>query len=143
MAYPKRNWVAQKGALKKAAFRSGLEERVASELTALGVVYEYETKKISFVEPAKSRTYTPDYLLPNGIIVETKGYFDSADRTKHLLVKAQHPHLDIRFVFSNSNTKLSKTSNTTYAIWCEKHGFTYAQKSIPLSWLNEPERRGL
>lgn len=144
MAYPKRpTWAAQKGALKKAAFRSGLEARVAAELTAQGVAYEYETKKIPFIEPAKSRTYTPDYLLPNGIIVETKGYFDSDDRTKHILVKAQHPELDIRFVFSNAQQKLNKESKTTYAAWCEKRGFLYATRSIPAEWLLEPARRGL
>lgn len=143
MAWPRRNWVAQKGALKKAAYRSGLEERVSKELDALSYSYEYETKKISFTEPAKSRTYTPDFLLSNGIIVETKGYFDSEDRTKHLLVKAQHPELDIRFVFTNPQTKLNKTSKTSYALWCEKNGFLYATKSIPLSWLKESKRRGL
>ena len=116
---------------------------MAKELATLSCIYEYETKKIPFIEPAKSRTYTPDFLLPNGIIVETKGYFDSADRAKHILVKAQHPHLDIRFVFSNANTKLSKTSLTTYAAWCIKRGFQYATKSIPVSWLSEPARRGL
>lgn len=116
---------------------------MAKELAALSVPYEYETKKIPYTTPPASHTYTPDFLLPNGIIVETKGYFDSSDRTKHILVKAQHPELDIRFVFSNPNTKLSKTSQTTYAMWCEKRGFLYATKSIPRAWLEELPRRGL
>lgn len=62
------------------------------------------------------------------------------DRLKHLEIKAQHPALDIRFVFSNSNQKISKTSKTTYAAWCEKHGFMYADKSIPESWLKESKK---
>jgi hypothetical protein len=143
LAFPKKNWASQKGALKVAAFRSGLEERVAKELAALSIPYEYETKKIPYTTPPAAHTYTPDFILPNGIIVETKGYFDSADRTKHVLVKAQHPELDIRFVFSNANTKLSKTSLTTYAAWCLKRGFLFATKSIPIAWLREPSRRGL
>ena len=59
------------------------------------------------------RTYTPDFELPNGIIIESKGRFVAADRKKHLLVQKQHPELDIRFVFSNSKAKISKGSKTT------------------------------
>ena len=54
------------------------------------------------------RTYTPDFVLPNGIILETKGQFISDDRRKHKLIKQQHPDLDIRFVFTNSKSKLSR-----------------------------------
>ena len=82
-------------------------------------------------------TYTPDILLGNGVIVEVKGYFDSLDRAKHLLIKEQHPDLDIRFVFQKSDKKISKTSNTTYANWCDKHGFMYADGLIPIDWLME------
>ncbi len=91
----------------------------------------------------KPRHYTPDFPLRNGIIVETKGRFVTEDRVKHKLIKEQHPDLDIRFLFSNSRTKLSKGSPTTYGMWCTKHGFDYADKTIPQAWLDEPpeERR--
>lgn len=113
---------------------------MASQLEAAGVSYEYESFKIAFVEPAKKRTYCPDFRLPNGIIVETKGRFLTADRQKHILVKAQHPGLDIRFVFSSSKTKIAKRSATTYADWCEKHGFTYADKAAPEAWIKESKK---
>jgi len=45
--------------------------------------------------------------------------------------------LDIRFVFSNSRNKLNKKSKTTYADWCDKHGFKWADKQIPKSWIDE------
>jgi hypothetical protein len=121
----------------KHGFRSGLEETLASQLTAAGVSFEYEETKIAFTEPAKKRTYTPDFKLPNGIIIESKGRFLTEDRQKHLLVKAQHPHLDIRFVFSNSRSKINKRSATTYADWCQKNGFQYADKTVPKEWLKE------
>lgn len=124
----------------KHGFRSGLEETLAAQLEAAGVSYEYEDLKVNFVEPAKKRTYTPDFKLPNGIIIETKGRFLTEDRQKHLLVKAQHPDLDIRFVFSNSRTKINKRSTTTYADWCLKNGFTFADKTAPESWLTEPNK---
>jgi hypothetical protein len=118
-------------------FRSGLEEFVADSLVQRGVSYQYEELVLRFTRPAKSSRYTPDFVLSNGIIVETKGRFLTADRQKHLLVKAQHPTLDIRFVFSYSKTKISKGSNTTYADWCIKNGFLFADKNIPDAWLEE------
>ena len=124
----------------KHGFRSGLESRVASELDALGIAYEYESFKIPFVQPEKKRTYCPDFKTPNGIIVETKGRLLVEDRQKHIWVKEQHPHLDIRFVFSNSKAKLSPRSPTTYADWCVKNNFKYADKSIPQAWLTEPKK---
>lgn len=119
-------------------YRSGLEVRVAQQLEDLGVNFGYETHVVRYVKPARLAKYTPDLMLPNGIVIETKGRFDTADRQKHLLIKEQHPDLDIRFVFSNPNTRISKQSRTTYAMWCDKHGFTYAKGNIPSDWISEP-----
>ena len=123
------------------AYRSGLEETVAEELKNAGMEYQYERHHIDYSIPASLHHYTPDFVLANGIIVETKGLFDATDRRKHLLIKKQHPDLDIRFVFSNPNTKLYKGSKTTYAEWCYKNGFRYATKVIPLSWLKERKKK--
>ncbi len=119
-------------------FRSGLEGKVSVALDNAGYTYAYEGYRVEYVWPARKSKYTPDFpLLHNGIIVETKGRFLTEDRQKHLLIKEQHPDLDIRFVFSNSKTRISKASQTTYAKWCETHGFLYADKSIPQDWLDE------
>ena len=117
----------------KAGLRSGLEEDNQNHLKDLGVGFEYEKFKIKYV--TREKTYTPDFKLDNGVIVECKGYFKAADRAKHLLVKAQHPTLDIRFVFSNANNKLNKKSKTTYGQWCDRHGFMWAQGLIPKEWV--------
>jgi len=101
---------------------------------------KYESIKIEW-EDLCYRKYTPDFLLPNGIIVETKGLFTVADRRKHLLVQKQHPELDIRFVFASSKRRLSKVSKTTYAEWCEKYNFLYADKKIPEQWTKEPPKK--
>ena len=121
-------------------FRSGLEERIAQALLEKGVSFTYEDQVIHYVQPEKVARYTPDFVLSNGIIIETKGRFLTADRQKHLLVKKQYPELDIRFVFSRSKERISKKSKTTYADWCEKHGFKYADEDIPNSWLTEPRK---
>ncbi|MGL5934576.1 MAG: hypothetical protein ACRCZI_03020, partial [Cetobacterium sp.] len=72
----------------------------------------------------------------NGVIVEAKGEFTAKDRKKHLLIRAQYPQLDIRFVFSNPQSRISKTSRVTYAMWAEKHGFKYSKGTIPSEWLS-------
>lgn len=131
----KARYSAKRAGLKH-GFRSGLEEKVAKALKEQGIDPKYEEEKIVYTVPSRKATYTPDFRLPNGIYVETKGRFVVADRQKHLFIKAQHPELDIRFVFSNSNAKISKTSKTTYAMWCEQHGFKYADKVIPQEWID-------
>lgn len=120
---------------RRLGFRSGLEVKVAKQLEQAGIKVEYETTKIKYKVPESKHTYTADFQLPNGIIVESKGRFVVADRKKHLLIKDQHPHLDIRFVFSNSKAKINKGSKTSYADWCNKNGFKYADKEIPDEWL--------
>ena len=115
------------------AFRSGLEERVADLLVELGVSYEYESKKISYVI---QHTYTPDFVLPNGVILECKGYWDAEDRRKIKKVKEQEPYLDLRMVFQSPYMKINKNSKTTYAKWCEKHDIPWTHfHNIPLEWL--------
>lgn len=121
-------------------WRSGLEEKVANALTEAGVPFTYEQTKVKYIKPASEHQYTPDFVLDNGIIIETKGLFTAIDRQKHMLVKRQHPHLDIRFVFSNSKARLSKASRTTYAMWCVKNGYMYADKMIPEDWIKERRR---
>ena len=120
----------------KYGYRSGLEDRISEQLKSLSVPFKYEEFKIKY-EVHETRTYTPDFELPNGIIVESKGRFVAADRKKHLLVKKQHPELDIRFVFSNSKAKITKGSKTSYGDWCDKNGYIYADKLIPEEWIKE------
>ena len=116
-------------------FRSGLEFKIAKALEEQGYTYEYENLRVKYQR--KPSTYTPDFEIHNGIIIEGKGRFVGVDRAKHLLIQKQHPELDIRFVFSNSKSKLYKGSKQTYGGWCDKHGFLYADKLIPKEWLGE------
>lgn len=118
-------------------YRSGLERQVAHQLQKVGQPFTYEEEIIRFIWPERHARYTPDFLLPCGTFIETKGIFEVKDRQKHLLIRDQHPDADIRFVFSNSNARISKTSTTTYAVWCEKHGYQFADKFIPAEWLKE------
>ena len=133
----KRKSLTKRQVALKYGFRSGLEGNVAEHLTALGIDYQYEPYAIEFVQPEKKRKYTPDFVLPNGIIIETKGRFLPEDRAKQLMIRESNPDLDIRFVFTNSRSKIRKGSKTTYADWCDKNGFMYADKLVPEEWLDE------
>ena len=115
------------------AFRSGLEEKVADLLVDLGVKYEYESTKVSYVI---SHNYTPDFVLPNGVWLETQGYWDSKDRKKIKSVIQQNPDIDLRLVFQAPYNTISKKSKTTYASWCEKNNIKWCSFSnIPITWL--------
>lgn len=120
---------------KRKKYRSSLEDHIIAQLNEQGVSFTYESIKIKYQK--KPSTYTPDIVLANGIIVEIKGYFDAEDRSKHLLIKEQHPELDIRFVFQSAKKKIHKASSTTYGDWAEKHGFIYDEKEIPIKWTRE------
>lgn len=119
-------------------YRSALERSLGGQLARHPVEFEYETLVVPYEQPAKARRYTPDFILPNGIIIEAKGHLQTADRQKHLMVRDSNPDLDIRFVFSRSTNRISKRSKTTYAAWCRSKGFLFADKVIPAKWLREP-----
>ena len=118
---------------KEPKFRSKLEEKVATLLTELGVSYEYESTQVPYVI---QHNYTPDFLLPNHVYLETKGYWDAADRRKILAVKRDNPLIDLRMVFQSPYNTISKKSKTTYAKWCDKHEIPWtAYHEIPMDWL--------
>lgn len=141
-----RPWTSNRAAGKAPrlanGFRSGLEKKIADDLSDKGIPFDYEKLKITYTVPERQATYTPDFvLLDNGIIVESKGIFDADDRKKHLLIKQQHPDLDIRLVFSRANAPIYKGSPTTHAKWADHHGFKWAEKLIPDAWLKEKPTR--
>ena len=121
----------------KHGYRSGFEHKVSDQLKENKIKFEYETTVIDYIKPQTNHTYTIDFTLPNGILVETKGRWVLEDRKKHLLIKKQHPELDIRMVFQSSKTKIRKGSKTTYAMYCDKHDIPWSEKVIPESWLKE------
>jgi hypothetical protein len=114
-------------------FRSNLEKNIANLLEGLGVSYQYESEKLSYTI---EHNYTPDFVLPNYVYLEAKGYWDAADRRKLLAVKRDNPDIDLRMIFQSPYNTISKKSKTTYAKWCDKHDIPWtAYHNIPLEWL--------
>ena len=119
--------------MKRLKYRSKFDLELAIVLANNKVKFEYESKKFLYVP--KVRTYTPDFYLPDtNIFIEAKGHLDKADRVKMVLVKDQHKDLDIRFVFMNARNRIYRGSKTTYADWCNRYDFVWAEKTIPTEW---------
>ena len=136
MTQRKRQQRAASTTKRSSKYRSKFEASVAKNLVDNKIKFSYETINIDYII---SSSYCPDIIFDNGIICEIKGLFRKEERRKHLAIQAQHPTLDVRFVFQNSKTKLSKAKGSlTYAKWCERHGFLYADKIIPPEWYDNP-----
>lgn len=118
-------------------YRSKLERRLAVELKRDGIAFQYEPFKIEYVS---NHTYTPDFVLANGIILEAKGYLDPETRSKMVAVKACNPDLDIRFVFERADNTLSKKSKMTYGEWATKAGFLWSDGVVPKEWAKEKKK---
>lgn len=122
-------------------FRSKFEERIYEDAERKGKSLRFEPADIVINYTINYR-YWPDFELPNGILVEAKGYLRPKDRTKMIQVKKENPSLDIRFVFQRANTKLTKGKNSmTYGQWADKHSFPWAETKIPLEWFREKRKK--
>lgn len=131
--------------------RSKFEVQISKELDDAGIKYEYESIQLQYQEPLRKnlaecadcgstsllRTgwYTPDFILSNGIIIETKGRFTASDRRKMLAVIEAHPDERIVMLFMRDN-KIHKNSTTYYSDWCMKHDIEYAIGHPLKEWYN-------
>jgi hypothetical protein len=138
-------------------FRSGLERETAAKLTQAGVPFGFESQWIKYIVPEREAKYLPDFSFPElkdcPIILEPKGRFGGAvpggkfrvstkdaavkERQKFVLLKQQHPELDIRFIFSRASTPIYKGSPTSYGKWATDHGFKWCEKVPPDEWIEE------
>ena len=106
-------------------------------MAALLPTVRYEEDKIEYTVPASKHKYTTDFKLKDGVYIEVKGRLLPSERKKHLLLKEQHPEIEVRFFFDKSTNTLYKGSSTTYAEWAEKNGFlwTDSRRGLPKEWL--------
>jgi hypothetical protein len=108
-------------------FRSQFEIRLAKQIEALGVAAVYEPQPPIIY--TSTHAYTPDWRLPNGILVEAKGWFTAEDKRKLRDVKRAHPKLDIRLVFQSPGLRGANLK------WATKNGFQANVGDIPEEWL--------
>lgn len=129
-------------------FRSGFEYTLAKQLEEAGIPFKYEIAAYNYylkipnafcyecssTEVFTEKSYTPDFFLENGIIVEAKGKFTEQNRKKHKAIKELHPDIDLRIVFMRDNW-VTKKHTIKYSGWCEQHDIDYAIGRIPDAWL--------
>lgn len=127
--------------LWKQKVRSGFELKIKQDLTERKVDFEYESEVFEYTIPESKHKYTPDFVIKRKgkrkktLYLEAKGLLDSDARKKMVLVKAQHPDKDIRFLFQRDNP-IRKGSKTKYSDWATKNGFEFAVGSeVPKEWL--------
>jgi hypothetical protein len=114
-------------------YRSKFENSIAEDLEKKKVDFSYETVKLEYVI---EKNYIPDFILPNGIFVEAKGYWPPSDRTKLLAVLEKNPEADVRMVFQ-ANNKIHKASEMRYGDWCDKRNIKWSVGEIPQEWIDE------
>ena len=124
-------WNLKKKMRTSKGFRNQFEERLGSFLDERRIAYEYETLILGYTLEGK---YKPDFILPNGIIIEAKGFFRTHAQRALKAVKKKHPKLDIRLVFYNQNQKVQGSNLKCYE-WAEKYKFKFANGSIPEAWI--------
>lgn len=117
------------------ATKSKFEDKVLLDLKTRGLNAKYESLKLKY--DLIGLGYTPDLVLPNGIVVELKGYFRTESRTKMIAVRATNPVLDIRFVFQKLSSKVQGSKKMTCEDWAIKYGFQYAEGTVPDAWFKE------
>jgi len=136
--------------LSKPNFRSNFERSVACNLRKRGIKFKYEPFKMVYYlkkrggycrncgskDVTEKHYYTPDFVLGNGVIIEAKGRFTSAQRTKMREVVAANPDKDVRMLFMKNNW-ITKKKKHKYSDWCEKNGIKYAFMKVPKEWAKE------
>lgn len=128
---------------KFGGYRSGFEQKIAGELKAKGIKFEYEPWPLKYLADItngycpdcrsthvqKERTYSPDFVIPstNGVtwILETKGRLTMEDRAKMKYVVDQWQDMyTFVLVFQRMNY-LTTTKATSYADWCERNNIMW------------------
>ena len=117
-------------------FRSHFECDVAEDLNRRRVRWTYEDLTLLYSIP---HIYTPDFVVTTDsgrvFVLEAKGYFKPEDRRKILVVKQEHPNMDLRLLFQRASVPIRKGSKTTYGTWADKHGIPWAEGVVPKEWL--------
>lgn len=118
---------------KAKRYRSAFEASVARDLDERKIPFKYEAETFLYEMPS---CYIADFSLPLGVIIECKGYMDARMRRQLIFIKKQFPQTDIRLLFQRASNKLARgPKSMTYGEWATKHGFMWAEKTVPESWV--------
>lgn len=136
-------------------FKSRIEYETGLQLMKEEIEFEYESQSYNYTisiphtfcgecdskDIKGTKSYTPDFFLPGGIVIECKGRFTPAERKKHAAMKEQYPELDLRILFQR-NDWITKRHKARYGDWCDAKGITWAVgMTLPWEWINDCKRQ--
>ena len=104
-------------------YRNQFEAQVAQHLTQQGVTYDYEPKRISWIDAQSGAPYgyEPDFVLGNEAIIEVKGFFSRGCRMKYLSFIQQHCTQRLYLVLQRDDWIDPSTKRARYSDWCKKY----------------------
>ena len=109
-------------------YRSYLEQRIHEKHP--NWLYEPKDLKVEYVTPHKYQVDFVDPEEPN-IYYEAKGYFRPGEARKYVMIKEQHPDIEIIFIFQQPRNRMSgakrRKDGTTMTMgeWADKRGFRW------------------
>jgi hypothetical protein len=95
-------------------FRSSWEANYARILNHLGVGWQYEPETFQVGE---AETYTPDFRLDDGTLIEIKGWWTESGKRKVELFREKHPEFTLQTITRTEYTVLSKQYRSLIANW--------------------------
>jgi len=131
-------------------YASKFETDIAKQLYNAKMKFEYEKEAVSYFFPVPNavcrecectdvgqwKTYTPDFFLANGIVLEAKGKLTVDMRNRLIAAIVSNPWLDLRLVFQYDN-KLTRNAKMRYSEWATKNNIPWTVKEIPTEWLEQ------
>lgn len=138
--------------------RSNFEKAVALYLKRHRVSFDYEPYNVGYYsriasgscatcgskDVHKRRNYRPDFVLANGIYLESKGRLTSAERTKilEILNTSQLITRDNYRLLFMGDKRINKNSDTRYSDWAAKNGIVFhvsPKGEVPKQWLKKKQ----
>jgi predicted nuclease of restriction endonuclease-like RecB superfamily len=121
-----------------AGMKSIGEVRCAADMDSKKIEWKYEIEKLRYQH--KVQTYTPDFLLADGTLIEYKGKMTNETRKKLLSIKRCNPKRRLCIVFEKPDNKLSSRPNSQrYWQWAEANQFEWSDQVVDPRWVH---RRG-
>ena len=95
-------------------FRSSWEANYARILNHLGVSWEYEPETFQIGD---TETYTPDFKLGDGTLIEIKGWWTEAGKRKINLFQAHYPDARLQIIERKEYIALTKQFRSKIKNW--------------------------
>lgn len=108
--------------------RSSWEANVFRVLKFKQIPFEYERELYSFSDFA----YLPDFFLPENVIIEVKGFWDSESRKKIFSLQKEHPEFKILPVDRDMYESLQNRFSPVIPNWEEFRAYGHEKETVTI-----------